>query len=147
MSCHAQKKPQLPSFAHGGLPAPVDCPVPVCLAPEGSWYPLTTPGKFFWGGSRALGGVAGPRGQRPRPLGPSAMASWAPCTAMASWAPCTAMASRAPSSAMVPVCLFCSGGPRPVFLSVSVLMGLQSAHPTPLPSPPLPSPPPTQWNC
>ncbi len=42
------------------------------------------------------------------------------------------MASRVPSSAMVPVCLFCSGGPRPAFLSVSVLRGLQSAHP-PLP--------------
>ncbi len=26
-------------------------------------------------------------------------------------------------------CLFCSGGPRPAFLSVSVLRGLQSAHP------------------
>ncbi len=59
----------------------------------------------------------------------SAMASWAPCTAMASWAPCTTMASWAPSSAMVPVCLFCSGGPRPAFLSVSVLRVLQSAHP------------------
>ncbi len=30
---------------------------------------------------------------------------------------------------MVPVCLFHSGGPRPVFLSVFVLRGLQSAHP------------------
>ncbi len=59
----------------------------------------------------------------------SAMASRAPSSAMASWAPCTAMASRAPSSAMVPVCLFHSGGPRPVFLSVFVLRGLQSAHP------------------
>ncbi len=49
---------------------------------------------------------------------------------MASWAPCTAMASWAPSSAMVSfVCLFRSGGPRPVFLSMSVLRGLQSAHP------------------
>ncbi len=27
------------------------------------------------------------------------------------------------------LCLFCSRGPRPVFLSVSVLRGLQSAHP------------------
>ncbi len=49
------------------------------------------------------------------------MASWAPCTAMASWAPSSAMASF--------VCLFCSGGPRPVFLSMSVLRDLQSAHP------------------
>ncbi len=49
------------------------------------------------------------------------MASWALCTAMASWAPSSAMASF--------VCLFRSGGPRPVFLSVFVLRGLQSAHP------------------
>ncbi len=59
----------------------------------------------------------------------TAMASRAPSSTMASWAPCTAMASRAPSSAMVPVCLFHSGGPRPVFLSVFVLRGLQSTHP------------------
>ncbi len=58
------------------------------------------------------------------------MASWAPSYAMASLAPCTAMASWAPSSAMASfVCLFRSGGPRPVFLSMSVLRGLQSAHP------------------
>ncbi len=54
---------------------------------------------------------------------PPAMASWAPCTVMASWAPSSAMASF--------VCLFHSGGPRPVFLSMSVLRGLQSAHPPP----------------
>ncbi len=122
---------------------------PVCLAPEGSWYPLTSPGNFFWGGGKWVPVVgAGPRGPRPRPQGPPAMASWAPCTAMAcwapsyamaSWAPCTAMAcwapsyamaSWAPSSAMASfVCLFRSGGPRPVFLSVFVLRGLQSAHP------------------
>ncbi len=59
----------------------------------------------------------------------SSMPARAPSSTMASWAPCTAMASRAPSSAMVPVCLFRSGGPRPVFLSVFVLRGLQSAHP------------------
>ncbi len=59
----------------------------------------------------------------------TAMATWAPSSTMASWAPCTAMASRAPSSAMVPVCLFHSGGPLLVFLSMFVLRGLQSAHP------------------
>ncbi len=48
------------------------------------------------------------------------MASWAPSSAMASWAPSSAMASF--------VCLFRSGGPRPVFLSVFVLRGLQSTH-------------------
>ncbi len=151
----------------GGLPVPVGSPVlscscvfspgglsmycPVCLAPEGSLYPLTSPGNFVFGGKRVPAVGAGPRGPRPRPQGPPAMASWAPCTAMASWAPsyamaswapctamaswapCTAMASWAPSSAMASfVCLFRSGGPRPVFLSMSVLRGLQSAHP-PLP--------------
>ncbi len=59
----------------------------------------------------------------------SAMVPRAPSSTMAFRAPCTAMASRVPSSAMVPVCLFCSGGPRPAFLSVSVLRGLQSTHP------------------
>ncbi len=176
---HAQRKPQLPSQprrASGscGLSCPVclaleSCHVmycSVCLAPEGSWYPLTSPGNFFMGGksgSGCRGQGRGDRGQGPRR--PSAMASRAPSSAMvsrapssamvsrapssamvsrapssamasrapsstmASWAPCTAMASRAPSSAMVPVCLFHSGGPRPVFLSVFVLRGLQSAHP------------------
>ncbi len=145
---HAQKKPQPPSQSRRasgscGLSCPVClalefCHVmycSVCLAPEGSWYPLTSPGKFFWGVERVPAVGAGPRGPRPRPQGPPAMASWAPCTAMASWAPSYAMASwapctaMAPSSAMVPVCLFRSGGPRPVFLSVFVLRGLQSAHP------------------
>ncbi len=95
----------------------------VCLAPEGSWYPLTSPGKFLQGVERVPAVGAGPRGPRPRPQGPPAMASWAPCTAMASWAPsyamaswapCTAMASWAPSSAMASfVCLFRSGGSCP----------------------------------
>ncbi len=120
---------------------------PVCLAPEGSWYPLTSPGKFFGGVVSVPAVGARPRGPRPWPRRPSAMASrapssamvsrapspamatWAPSSAMASRAPYTAMASRAPSSAMVPVCLFHSGGPRPVFLSVFVLRGLQSAPP------------------
>ncbi len=119
---HAQRKPQLPSQPRRascscGLSCPVclaleSCHVmycSVCLAPEGSWYPLTSPGKFFWGVERVPAVGAGPRGPRPRPQGPPAMASWAPCTAMASWAPsyamaswapCTAMASRAASSAM-----------------------------------------------
>ncbi len=60
---HAQRKPQLPSQprrASGscGMSCPVclaleSCLVmycSVCLAPEGSWYPLTSPGKFFLGG-------------------------------------------------------------------------------------------------
>ncbi len=148
---HAQKKPQPPSEprrASGSCG--LSCPV--CLAPEGFpvlsclvLFCVSSPGGllippnfpreifFLGGGGKRVPAVgAGPRGPRPRPRRPSAMASRAPYTAMASWAPCTAMASRAPSSAMVPVCLFHSGGPRPEFLSVFVLRGLQSAHP-PLP--------------
>ncbi len=33
----------------------------VCLALEGSWYPLTSPGNFFWGGRRVPAGVTWPR--------------------------------------------------------------------------------------
>ncbi len=77
MSCHAQRKPQLPSQprrASGscGMSCPVclaleglSCPVmycSVCPAPEGSWYPLTSPGTFFFGGGRRVpAGVAWPR--------------------------------------------------------------------------------------
>ncbi len=127
---------------------------PVCLALEGfSLSCLVLSCLFSPGGllippdfpRETLGGVegvpavgAGPGGPRPRPRSPSAMASRAPSSAMATWAPCTAMASRAPSSAMVPVCLFRSGGPRPVFLSVFCPEG-------PPERPPLPSPP--RWNC
>ncbi len=139
---HGGHSSRLPPCRGGGSGScGMSCPVCLCLAPEGSWYPLTSPGIFFLGGGgkRVPAVGAGPRGPRPRPQGPPAMASWAHCTAMASWAPsyamaswapCTAMASWAPSSAMASfVSLFRSGGPRPVFLSVFVLRGLQSAHP------------------
>ncbi len=128
----------------GGLSVPVGCPVPVlflscpvCLAPEGSWYPLTTPGNFF-------GGVEGfrlewpGRGTRPWPRRPPAMASRAPCT-------CHGLQSSQLRHGLQSSqlhhgllssqlrhglrCLFRSGGPRPVFLSMSVLRGLQSTHP------------------
>ncbi len=126
--CHVMPRGSLSFQASpGGLPVPESCPVlsvwpwraslsclycPACLAPEGSWYPLTSPGKFLGGIERVPAVGAGPRGLRPRPRGPSARASRAPSSAMASF-----------------VCLFRSGGPRPVFLSVFVLRGLQSAHP------------------
>ncbi len=45
---HAQRKPLLPSSPRrASCSCGMSCPV--CLAPEGSWYPLTSPGKFFWG--------------------------------------------------------------------------------------------------
>ncbi len=61
-----------------GFPVIVSCPVclalevcrvlycPVCLALEGSWYPLTSPWKFWGGGRRVPAVGAGPRGSRPR---------------------------------------------------------------------------------
>ncbi len=105
-----------------------------CLfSPRGLLIPPHFPREIFWGGVVRVPAVgAGPRGPRPRPRRPSAMASRAPSSAMTSRAPSPAMASRAPSSAMVPVCLFCSGGLRPVFLSVSVPRGLQSPPPVEL---------------
>ncbi len=124
---HGGHSSRLPPCRGGGSGScGMSCPVCLWLAPEDSWYPLTSPGKFFVGGKRVPAVGAGPRW----PQGPPAMASWAPCTAMASWASSYAMASWAPCTAMASfVCLFRSGGPRPVFLSMSVLRGLQSAHP------------------
>ncbi len=77
---------------------------PVCLAPEGSWYPLTSPGKFFLGVKRvpAVG-------------------------ATATRTTCHGLLSSLHRHGLR--CLFRSGGPHPVFLSMSVLRGLQSAHP------------------
>ncbi len=156
---HAQRKPQLPSsprrascscgmscsclFSPGGLSCP--CPVHVlsCLSrPRGLLIPPNFPREIFFGGRRVPAGVA-----RPRDEATAMKDHWAPCTAMASWAPCTTMASWAPCT-----ChglrssqlrhglqssqlrhglryLFRSGGHRPVVLSVSILRGLQSAHP------------------
>ncbi len=125
MSCHAQRKPQLPSQprrASGscGMSCPVclaleglSCPVmycSVCPAPEGSWYPLTSPGKF-WGGRRVPAGVAWPRDE--------------------------AMASRAPSSAMASV--VCSALEVPVLCSCPFLSCPEG--------PPERPPPPPRWNC
>ncbi len=109
---------------------------PVCLAPEGSLYPLTSPGNFFLGGGKRVPAVgARPRRPRPRPQGPPAMASWAPCTAMASRAPSSAMASRAPSSAMASV--VCSALEVPVLCSCPCLSWGASRAPSP----------PPRWNC
>ncbi len=108
---------------------------PVCLAPEGSWYPLTSPGKFFGGveGFRLWGPGRGDRGHGHKD--PPAMTSWAPCTAMASWAPSYAMASRAPSSAMASV--ICSALEVSVLCSCPCLSWGASRAPTP----------PPRWNC
>ncbi len=87
MSCHAQKKPQLPSS-----PRRASCSCGLsCLSvssPGGLLIPPNFPREFFfWGGKRVPAVGAGLRGPRPRPQGPPAMASLTPCTAMASRAP------------------------------------------------------------
>ncbi len=146
MSCPEEASAS--KLSPGGLPVPVGCPVPVCLAlegcpvpvlflscpvclaPEGSWYPLTSPGNFFWGVEGFQLEWPG-RGTRPRPRRPPAMASWAPCTTMASRAPSSAMASRAPSSAMASV--VCSTLEVPVLCSCPCLSWGASRAPTPPP--------------
>ncbi len=134
----------------GGLLVPVGCPVlfvwpwslvmycSVCLAPEGSWYPLTSPGNFFWGveGVPAVG--AGPRGPRPRPpktichgLQSSLHRHGLQSSQLRHGLQISQLRHGLQSSQLRHGlrCLFRSGGPRPVFLSVFVLRGLQSAHP------------------
>ncbi len=65
---HGGHSSRLPPCRGGGSGScGMSCPVCLCLAPEGSWYPLTSPGKF-WGGVVWVPAVgAGPRGPRPRP--------------------------------------------------------------------------------
>ncbi len=98
----------------GGLLVPVGCPVLSvwprraflscfvlsCLfSPGGLLIPPHFPREIFGGGGvvRVLAVGARPRGPRPRPRSPPAMASRAPSSAMASRAPSSAMASRAPT--------------------------------------------------
>ncbi len=92
----------------GGLLVPVGCPVLSvwpwraflsccvlsCLfSPGGLLIPPHFPREILGGVVRVPAVGAGPRGPRPRPRRPSAMASRAPSSAMASRAPYTAMAS------------------------------------------------------
>ncbi len=114
----------------GGLSCPVclaleGCPVPVCLAPEGSWYPLTSPGNFFWGVEGFRLEWPG-RGMRPRPWKTT-------CHGLLSSLHRHGLQSSQLRHGLRH--LFRSGGPCPVVLSVSVLRGLQSTHP------------PSRWNC
>ncbi len=98
----------------GGLPVPVGCPVPVlsCLfSPGGLLIPPKYPREFFLGGRKGSG--CGGRAE-----GTEAKAPKTTCHGLQS--------SQLRHGLR---CLFRSGGPRPVFLSVFVLRGLQSAHP------------------
>ncbi len=124
----------------GGLPVPrgLSCPVclapegcPVlclCLAPEGSWYPLTSPGKFFWGRKGS--------GCRCRAEGTEATATSTTCHSLLSSLHHHGLLSSLHCHGLQSsqLChglrhLFRSESPRPVVLSVSVPRGLQSTHP------------------
>ncbi len=93
--------------------------VSVCLAPEGSWYPWASPRKF-WGGVvglrlKRLRWGLGPRSRRRSHHG----------------LPSSLLRHGLPSSLLhLDLCLSVPlWRPRPVYVSVSVLWGLQSAHP------------------
>ncbi len=100
----------------------------VCLAPEGSWYPWASPRKFW-------GGVVGLRPKRLRwGLGPRSRKRshhGLPSSLLRHGLPSSLLRHGLPSSLLhldlglsVPL-----WRPRPVYVSVSVLWGLQSAHP------------------
>ncbi len=99
-----------------------------CLAPEGSWYPWASPRKFW-------GGVVGLRPKRLRwGLGPRSRRRshhGLPSSLLRHGLPSSLLRHGLPSSLLhldlglsVPL-----WRPRPVYVSVSVLWGLQSAHP------------------
>ncbi len=156
MSCHAQRKPQLPSQprrASGscGLSvlsvwpwrALLSCFVLSCcvFSPGGLLIPPNFPRENLGGvyKSPAVGAGREDRGQGPEdhlPWPPELTAPpWPPELPAPPWPPelpAPPWPPELPAPPWPPNCLFRSGGPRPVFLSVSVLRGLQSGPP-PLP--------------
>ncbi len=92
----------------------------VCPAPEGSWYPLTSPGNFFfWGGRRVPAGVARPRDEAtamndhlpwppelPAPPWPPELPAppWPPELPAPPWPPLSVPLWRSPSCVPVRVC-------------------------------------------
>ncbi len=142
----------------GGLLVPVGCPVlsvwpwraflscfvlACCVfSPGGLLIPPNFPSKIFWGGYKSSGCRG--RAERTEAKAPEDHLPWPPELLAPPWPPelpappwppelpAPPWPPELPAPPWPPNCLFCSGGPRPVFLSVSVLRGLQSAHP-PLP--------------
>ncbi len=139
----------------GGLLVPVGCPVlsvwpwraflscfvlSCCVfSPGGLLIPPNFPREIFWGGYKS----SGCRGwaERTEAKGPEDHLPWPPELPAPTWPPelpappwppelpAPPWPPELPAPPWPPYCLFRSGGPRPVFLSVSVLRGLQSAHP------------------
>ncbi len=100
----------------------------VCLAPKGSWYPWASPRKFW-------GGVVGLRPMRLRwGLGPRSRKRshhGLPSSLLRHGLPSSLLRHGLLSSLLhLDLCLSVPlWRPRPVYVSVSVLWGLQSAHP------------------
>ncbi len=128
----------------GGLLVPVGCPVLSvwpqraflscfvlsCLfSPRGLLIPPHFPREFFfWGGGGSSSKSSGCRG---RAEGTEAKAPKSICHGLQSSQLRYGLQSSQLRHGLC--CLFRSGGPRPVFLSVFVLRGLQSApHPSPV---------------
>ncbi len=136
----------------GGLPVPVGCPVlsvwpwraflscfvlSCCVfSPGGLLIPPNFPREIFWGGYKS----SGCRGRAERteakapedhlPWPPELPAPpWPPELPAPPWPPELPAPPWLPELPAPPWSLSVSGGPRPVFLSVYVLRGLQSAHP------------------
>ncbi len=124
----------------GGLLVPVGCPIlsvwpwrtvlycSVCLAPEGSWYPLTSPGNFFWGGKRGSGCRGRAEGTEAK--APEDHLPWPPELPAPPWPP------ELPAPPWPPLS-FCSALEVPVLCSCLCLSWGASRAPTP----------PPRWNC
>ncbi len=142
MSCHAQKKPQLPSLAQEGflflwvvltcLSGPggpfLSCHVLFCVSsPGGLLIPPDFPREF------SLGGGSKGSGCRGRDEGTEAKALKTICqSSQLRHGLLSSLHRHGLQSSQLRHGLhhlFRSGGPCPVVLSVSVLRGLQSVHP------------------
>ncbi len=116
----------------GGLPVPVGCPVPVlfCLfSPGGLLIPPKYPREIFWGGRKGSG--CGGRAERTEAKAPKKTRHGL-LSSLHRHGHLSSLHRHGFQSSQLRHglrCLFRSGGPRPVFLSVFVLRGLQSAHP------------------
>ncbi len=132
----------------GGLPVPVGCRVPVlsCLSSLGGLLiPPNFPREIVWGGKRVPAVGAGPRGPRPRPQGPPAMAPelpalpWPPEPLATPWSPelpAPPWPPELPAPPWSPLSV-CSALEVPVLCSCPCLSRGASRAPAP----------PPRWNC
>ncbi len=134
---HGGHSSRLPPCRGGGSGScGMSCPVCLCLAPEGSWYPLTSPGKFCWGvkGFRLQGPGRGDRGHGHKDHLP-----WPPELPALPWPPeplATPWPPELPAPPWPPLSV-CSTLEVPVLCSCLCLSWGASRAPTP----------PPRWNC